>query len=136
MNNKHIITKIDDKTYELITADGQSFICSVWVENKKDKTYEHVKLPKVASEITGRTYIRTSVVGDRYEFETKTEHREGIGSGGWKSKMTAEELAEYEECEKRMNEIKEAAMAREVSEEDRILAQIAKLQAKLTTLKN
>lgn len=135
---KNIIIKIDNQNYRLTTSDGQEFICKTWLEKKKDgKEYEHAIVPKEARELTGRTYIRTSLIGENgYEFETKTEHREGIGSGGWKSKATPEELAEYEKCEKRMNEIRETAMAREVSEEDRILAQIAKLQAKLTTLKN
>ena len=135
MSNKHIINKIDENTYELITADGQTFICNTWTENKNDKTYVHVKLPKVASDITGRTYIRTSVVGEHYEFDTKTEHREGIGAGGWKSKATPEELAEYEKCEQRMNEIKKVVSARTLSEEDKLEAEIARLMAKRDALR-
>lgn len=133
---KNIITKINDKEYRLTTSDGQEFVCKTWIEKKGDKEYEHAIVPKEARELTGRTYIRTSLIGvNGYEFETKTEHREGIGSGGWKSKATPEELAEYEKCEQRMNEIKKVVSARTLSEEDKIMAEIAKLQAKLVGLK-
>ena len=134
---KHIIKKIDNENYMLTLSDGQEFVCKTWVEKKKDgKEYEHVIVPKEAREATGRTYIRTSLVGENgYEFETKTEHREGIGQGGWKSKATPEELAEYEKCEQRMDEIKKVASARVVSEEDKLRAEIAKLQAKLANMK-
>ena len=119
--------------YLLTTEDGQEFECGTWYEKKTDAW--HVLIPKEGREICGRTYIRVSKVTDSgFEFETKTEHREGLSGGGWKSKMTPEEAAEYEICEKKMAEIKTRAASRVISEEDRLKAEIAKLQAKLATM--
>ena len=127
------IERINEKTYRLITEDNREFTCGIWYEKKTDCW--HVIVPKEAREICGRTYIRVSKVGDNgYEFETKTEHRTGLSGGGWKSKLTPEELAEYEICEKKMEEIKARAMSREITEEDKLRAEIAKLQARLEGL--
>jgi hypothetical protein len=137
----NLITRIDDKTYLLITEDGQEFTCGVWFEKKVERY--HVLIPKQAREICGRTYVRTSLVGpDGYSFETKTEHREGLSGSSWKNKMTPEERDEYErlenevnERELRMEEIKKVASSRELTEEQKLELQIAKLQAELLKLK-
>lgn len=124
--------------YTLTTVDGQVFTCDRWYEKKVDKY--HVRIPVEAREICGRTYIRESHFDttDIYEFETKTEHREGLGNGGWKNRLTPEELKEYEAHEKRMIELKELAMSRpipELTEEEKLKREIAKLQAKLAHLR-
>lgn len=124
--------------YILTTTDGQVYPCTRWFEKKVEKW--HVVVPKEAREVCGRTYIRESYFdnSDVYEFETKTEHREGLGSGGWKSRLTEEELKTYEECERIMNGLKEVAMSRqpkELTEEEKLLRDIAKLQAKLNKVR-
>jgi hypothetical protein len=124
--------------YILTTIDGQVYPCTRWFEKKVEKW--HVVVPKEAREVCGRTYIRESYFdnSDIYEFETKTEHREGLGSGGWKSRLTEEELKTYEECERIMNGLKEVAMSRqpkELTEEEKLLRDIAKLQAKLNKVR-
>ena len=135
MMNK--IEKLENGSYLLTTADGQTFTCSRWFENKTQKY--HVLVPKPARDICGRTYIRESNFDNTniYEFETKTEHRTGLTSGGWRSKMTDDEKKLVEEAEKTIERIKSLCMSREVEKvdpnsEEGILAQIAKLQAKLT----
>ena len=135
---KNIITKTEEGKYILTTADGQEFECTRWYEKKVDKW--HVLVPKEARELCGRTYIRESYFdnSDIYEFETKTEHREGIGSGGWKARLTPEELEEYESHEKRMEELKQIALSRpikELTEEEKIQAQIDRMMARLAKLK-
>lgn len=123
-----------ERGYILTVGDGQEFECSRWYEKKVDKW--HVLIPKEAREICGRTYIRESHFdnSDIYEFETKTEHREGLGNGGWKSRLTEEELEKFNECERIMNELKEVALSRqpkELTEEEKIEREIAKLMKKL-----
>lgn len=135
---KNIITKTEEGKYILTTTDGQEFECTRWYEKKVDKW--HVLVPKEARELCGRTYIRESYFdnSDIYEFETKTEHREGIGSGGWKARLTPEELEEYESHEKRMEELKQIALSRpikELTEEEKIQAQIDRMMARLAKLK-
>ena len=135
---KNIITKTEEGKYILTTTDGQEFECTRWYEKKVDKW--HVLVPKEARELCGRTYIRESFFDDSdiYEFETKTEHREGIGSGGWKARLTPEELEEYESHEKRMEELKQIALSRpvkELTEEEKIQAQIDKMMARLMKLR-
>ena len=122
--------------YILTTFDGQEFICSRWFEKKVERW--HVVVPKEAREICGRTYIRESNFenSDIYEFETKTEHRVGLASGGWRAKMTPEEAKLVAEAEATIERIKAEASARVVEKvdpnsEEGLLAQIAKLQAKL-----
>lgn len=124
----------NENGYILTTIDGQEFTCSRWYEKKVDKW--HILVPKEAREICGRTYIRESYFdnSDIYEFETKTEHREGLGNGGWKSRLTEEELEKFNECERIMNELKEVALSRqpkELTEEEKIEREIAKLMKKL-----
>lgn len=129
------VTKLANGNYELTCENGQVFPCTRWFEKKTNAW--HVKLPK--DNPSGRTYIRESNFKDKdvYEFETKTEHREGMSYGGWRSKLTPEEKVEIEQIEKRYLEIKEAASKRvvELTEEEKLLAQIAKLQEKLNKVR-
>lgn len=125
-----------ERGYILTTYDGQEFVCSRWYEKKVEKW--HVVVPKEARDLCGRTYIRESNFdnSDIYEFETKTEHRTGLSGGGWRSKMTAEEAKMVQEAEETIERIKAICMTRETpkvdpNSEEGILAQIAKLQAKL-----
>lgn len=120
--------------YVLETASGETFACTRWYEKKTDAW--HVKLPK--DNPTGRIYIRESFFAnsDVYEFEDKTEHRTGLGNGGWRAKMTADEAKIVAECEAKIEAIKQTAMARQTEKldpnsEEGLMAQIAKLQAKL-----
>lgn len=120
--------------YILIVEDGREFECSRWFEKKVEKW--HVVVPKEAREICGRTYIRESYFdnSDIYEFETKTEHREGIGNGGWKNRLTEEELDEYNSLEQRMEELKKLALSRpikELTEEEKLEREIMRLTKKL-----
>lgn len=135
---KNTITKTNEG-YILETFDGQTFTCTRWYEKKVDKW--HVVVPKEARDICGRTYIRESNFdnSDTYEFDTKTEHRTGL-TGGWRSKMTEEERKQVEEAEALIESIKKACMTREIEKvdpnsEEGILAQIAKMQAKLAKMR-
>ena len=134
MMNK--IEKLEDGSYILTTADGQTFVCSRWFENKTQKY--HVVVPKQARDLCGRTYIRESNFdnSDIYEFETKTEHRTGLASGGWRSKMTDDERKLVEDAEKTIERIKSICMTREVKKvdpnsEEGIIAEIERLKKKL-----
>jgi hypothetical protein len=136
-----MMNRIEKKNgiYTLTTIDGQTFTCDRWYEKKVDKW--HVRIPVEAREICGRTYIRESHFDDKnvYEFETKTEHREGLGNGGWKARLTKEELEEYEAHEKRMAELKDLAMSRpipELTEEEKLQREIEKMMKKLEALKS
>lgn len=138
MMNK--IEKCENGSYILTTTDGQTFVCSRWFEKKTNKWY--VTIPKNGQEICGRQYISEKFFdeSDIYEFETKTEHRTGLASGGWRSKMTDEERKLVEEAEKTIESIKSICMTREVKKvdpnsEEGILAQIAKYQAKLAKMR-
>ena len=134
MMNK--IEKLEDGSYILTTVDGQTFVCSRWFENKTQKY--HVVVPKQARDLCGRTYIRESNFdnSDIYEFETKTEHRTGLTSGGWRSKMTDDERKLVEDAEKTIERIKSICMTREVKKvdpnsEEGIMAEIERLKKKL-----
>ena len=120
--------------YILICEDGQEFDCRRWFEKKTSKWY--ICPDKDGVKLCGRQYISEKFLDnvDFYEFETKTEHREGLGNGGWKNRLTDDEKVEYESLEKRMNELKELALSRpvqELTEEEKLLKQIEKLQKKL-----
>jgi hypothetical protein len=135
------IERIDDK-YILTTEDGSIYECKRWLENKPNKSVWHVVVPKEARDICGRTYIRESYFDDKdiYEFENKTEHRIGLGGGGWRSRLTEEETKRLEEAEKTIEELKKIGMERtpekvDPNSEEGILLQIAKLQAKLAAKK-
>lgn len=124
------------ENYTLTTTNGNTYNCTRWYEKKTDSW--HVKIPKEGIEECGRTYIRESrfANSDIYEFEDKTEHRTGLASGGWRTKMTAEEAKLVAEAEATIERIKAAASARVVEKvdpnsEEGLMAQIAKLQAKL-----
>lgn len=122
--------------YILTTTDGQTFVCSRWFEKKVERW--HVVVPKEARDLCGRTYIRESYFdnSDIYEFETKTEHRTGLTSGGWRTKMTDDERKLVEEAEATIERIKSLCMSREVEKvdpnsEEGILLQIERLRKKL-----
>ena len=134
MMNK--IEKLENGSYILTTTNGQTFTCTRWFENKTQKY--HVMVPKEARDLCGRTYIRESFFDNSnvYEFETKTEHRTGLTSGGWRSKMTDDEKKLVEEAEKTIERIKSICMTREVEKvdpnsEEGILLQIERLKKKL-----
>lgn len=134
MMNK--IEKLENGSYILTTTDGQTFACSRWFEKKVERW--HVVVPKEARDLCGRTYIRESYFDNSniYEFETKTEHRTGLVSGGWRAKMTEDEKKLVEEAEATIEQIKSICMSREVEKvdpnsEEGIMLAIAKLQAKL-----
>lgn len=126
----------ENGNYTLFTENGNVYPCSRWFEKKTGQW--HVKLSKEGQEETGRTYIRESHFekSSVYEFETKTEHRSGLGSGGWRAKLTEEEKAELAAHEAAIERLREIASSRVVekvdpnSEEGLILA-IQRLQAKL-----
>lgn len=110
------IEKIDNK-YILTLENGEKFECKRWYEKKVD-TY-HVLIPKGPREICGRTYIREKLlVNGVYEFENKTEHRTGMTTGGWRSKLTPEETKELEEYEKGIERLKKIGMEREIPKVD------------------
>ena len=130
------IEKLENGSYILTTTDGKTFTCSRWFENKTQKY--HVVVPKEARDLCGRTYIRESYFdnSDIYEFETKTEHRTGLTSGGWRTKMTEDERKQVEEAEKLIESIKSLCMTREVEKvdpnsEEGIILQIERLKKKL-----
>ena len=130
------LTKINDNLYLLETEDGQSFECKTWFEKKTNQW--HVKLPNDNG--SGRTYVRVSHFDNTniYEFETKTSHREGLSYGSWKDRMTDEEKSIYEECLSTIKKIEEDCKMRkpkELTEEEKLLLQIQKLQSKLNNLK-
>ena len=132
------ITKLNNGTYELELADGQTFTCTRWFEKKTNQW--HILIPKEARNLCGRTYIRENHFDKStiYEFETKTEHREGMSYGGWKDRMTDEEKLKYEEAERIIAEIKKACLERkpkELTEAEKLELQIAKLMAKLEKAK-
>lgn len=133
---KNRIEKLENGTYILTTTDGQTFTCSRWFEKKVERW--HVVVPKEAREICGRTYIRESFFdnSDIYEFETKTEHRTGLTTGGWRSKMTEDEARQVKEAEELIERIKADCMARETEKVERnsiewYEREIAKLQERL-----
>lgn len=129
------IKKIGNQKWEVICENGETFTCGEWFETKTGKW--HVKLPLGNS--TGRTYIRVEKLDpDKVNtFETKTEHREGLG---WKDRMTVEERTTWAECEAKMLAIKKACESRvlpkaEKGTEEWYLNEIAKLTAKLEAKK-
>lgn len=130
----------------LTLVDGREFTLKIFVEKKKNaegeiREIEHLVIPKEIREICGRTYVRLSMVkknGILY-FENKENHREGLSNGGWKARLTEEEKAEYEACEKRMEELKKIAIARpvkELTEEEKLDREIQRLLAKKARLQN
>lgn len=129
------IVKLENGNYQLETTSGNVYPCSRWFEKKTDSW--HVKISKEGSEECGRTYVRESkIVNGVYEFETKTEHREGLSGGGWRSRMTEEEKRLVEEAEKTIERIKSECMKRETPKvekntEEWYLQEIERLQKKL-----
>lgn len=140
---KNRIEKINDD-FILTLIDGRTFELRLWTERKKRpdgsiKEMVHLIIPKEAQEICGRTYVRLSYFdnSDIYEFENKEEHREGLGNGGWKSRLTDEERTEYESCEKRMEELKKIALSRpvrELTEEEKVEKELMKVLKKKSEL--
>jgi hypothetical protein len=136
----NVIRKVGED-YILELENGQEVKCSRWYEKKVDKW--HVVVPKEAREICGRTYIRESYFdnSDCYEFENKTEHRSGIGNGGWRTRLTTEELTELEEAEKTIERLKKIGMERtpekvDPNSEEGIMLQIQKLMTKLEKVRS
>ena len=129
------IIKNQDNSYTLITESNNTFNnLKTWFEKKTG--HWHIIVPKEAREECGRTYIREKFLEGKteYQFETKTEHREGMSYGTWKDRMTEEEKAQWVECEQIMEAIKQACMERkpkELTEAEKLELQIAKLMAKL-----
>ena len=124
--------------YFCILKDGREGICERWYEKKIDGY--HIKIPKEFRDICGRTFVRESHFekSDIYEFEDKSYHREGIGNGGWKNRLTEEELEEYEYCEKRMSELKIIGMSRpvpELTEKEKLEREIERLIRKRDMIK-
>lgn len=122
--------------YVLICENGEKMACTRWFENKTQKW--HVKLPK--NNPSGREYVREDkIVGDYYEFPTKTEHRSGLSyANDWKARMTNEERQTYEQCVLWLEQIKTTCLARapkELTEEEKLEREIAKLQSKLNKLR-
>ena len=108
------IVKDKEGNYILITENGEEFTCKEWFEKKTDKWY--VVLPK--GNPSGREYITREKIDiaikydSKFEFETKTTGPRVMTSGGWKSGLTKEEAEEYDQCEKRMSELKELGQKR------------------------
>lgn len=132
----NILKRLENNRFELTTENGQKFLCDLWFE-KKTNEY-HVKLPKDNG--SGRTYIRLSRFKntDIYEFETKTEHREGMSYGSWKDRMTDEEKTEYEKCLKIIENIEKICRERkpkELTEEEKLQKEIDRLIAKRDKLR-
>lgn len=128
--------------YLVIDENGNEALCKLWFE-KKTSAY-HVMLPK--DHVSGRRYIRQNIVDEaineegEYTFGDKLEHRTGLTTGGWKSKLTDEEKAELEKAEATIERIKKTAMARKVEKPEKgsvedLEAQLEKLQAKLAEAK-
>jgi hypothetical protein len=129
---KAINEKTNETVYTLITEDGRKFPCTRWFEKKTDKWY--IELDKEGREISGRRYISEKYLDNRdeYEFETKTEHREGLNSGGWRSRLTQEELKRLEQAEKTIEELKKIGTERkpvknDISTEEGLKAEIQRL---------
>lgn len=134
------LVKLENGTYELTLTNGDTYICKRWLEKKPNKQMWHIIVPKEAREECGRTYIRESYFdnSDVYEFENKTEHREGLSGGGWKNRLTESERIEFEGLEKRMEELKKIALSRpvkELTEEEKIQREIERQMAKLAKLR-
>lgn len=108
------IERLENGKYILTLEDGSTYECRRWLENKPNKQVWHIVVPKEAKEICGRTYVRESYFDDSdiYEFETKTEHREGLGGGGWRSRLTSDEIKRLEEAERTIEELKKIGMER------------------------
>ena len=127
-----------NNTYTLTTENGETFTCTRWFEKKTNQW--HILIPKDARKLCGRTYIRENHFDNStiYEFETKTEHREGMSYGSWKDRMTDEEKVQWTECEKLMETIKQNCLERkpkELTEEEKLQLQIDKLMKKLNSMK-
>lgn len=110
------IEKIGDK-YVLTLENGKKFNCTRWYEKKVDTW--HILVPKEARDICGRTYIREKFLENgSYEFENKTEHRTGMTTGGWRSKLTPEETEELKKAEETIERLKKIGMEREIPKVD------------------
>ena len=125
----------EDNTYLLITTNGERFTCKRWFEKKIDAW--QIKLPENPS---GRRFVKESlIIGGKYEFEDKTTGPRILGSiGGWKSKMTAAEKAQFDAAEKVIEDIKSECMLRvgpAKNTPEWYQQEIVKMQEKLNELK-
>jgi len=125
------LEKLNETSYLLTTEDGQEFKVGTWYEKSKDKTW--VKLPK--DNPSGREYISTEkfVNTDQIEFETKTSGPRVLTGGGWRSRLTTDELSELTELEVRIEELKNIGMTREVPKVDPNSIEGIELQIKKLT---
>lgn len=122
------------ENYSLECENGEIFKCQRWYEKKSNKW--HIKMP--LENPSGRQYIREELFNEKsvngvYKFETKTEHREGMGGTSWRSRLTEEEAKDLAMAEAIIEDIKKKAQVRVMvkgSEED-LMAQIEKLQRQL-----
>lgn len=128
------IKKVGEK-YILTCEDGSVFDCELWFEKKTNAW--HVKLPK--NNPSGRTYVRKSIVDGSngvYEFPTKTEFRT-LSGGGWRSRLTKDELEELKTYEEGIERLKKVGLSRKPkSENDRLKEQIKKLEEELRNLRS
>lgn len=120
--------------YILVTNDGVETECTLWYEKKTNCM--HIKLPK--DNPTGRMYVRLSKVeNEPYYFEDKLEHRT-LAKGNWRSKLTEDEARELNILETRIEEIKQAAIARRpepLTEEEKLEREIEKYKRRLERLR-
>lgn len=122
----------NEVTYTLVVEDGRTFPCKRWFEEKTNKWY--VEILKEGREVCGRQYITERFLDGKneYEFETKTTHREGMTSGGWRSRLTQDELKRLEEAEKTIEELKKIGTERrpvknDINTEEGLEAEIQRL---------
>ena len=127
---------IENGTYKCLTESGEVLIAKRWYEKKTDKFY--IQLPK--DNETGREYISENKLdaNGEYFFETKTTGPRTLGN--WRALLTAEELAEYETCEKRMSELEALGKSRkpekaDLTTEEGIAKEIERLLKLRETLK-
>lgn len=138
-----IVRTINDKNetiYTIETESGKVGICKEWTEKKAGKADKyHVMVPADLREETGRTYISLNYFknSDIYEFETKTEHREGLGNGGWEGRLTDDEKIELQEARDTIERLKKVGLGRKpLSEADRLKAEIEALKAQIASMKS
>ena len=131
------VFKKEEKYYFQPEGSKKSEEISTWFEKKSGITW--LRLPK--NNPSGRQYVSTNKLDKTgsYEFENKTTGpRTLVVTWNWKSRMTPEESKKYEECQDYIEYIRNECMTRkpvELTEEQKLAAEIAKLQEKLKKLK-
>lgn len=134
------VLKLSNGKYIVEAENGETFEGKPWYEKKTDKWYIH--LPKDNS--TGREYITKKLVDDspnkEYKFETKTSGPRSLSGGGWRSRLTKDELKTLEEAEKTIKSLKEVGLNRkpvktDLTTQEGIEAEIEKLRARLKMMR-